>query len=1466
ITVTPQNQVRIGGNLTSAGNEPVVLRAGDQRQSLQAHAFTDLFNGTLLPFETKPIATASVNDTNLVFIEPGANVTASTDAYLLAETNRLDLLGQATRATTYSGDNNLDQDRSYGSRFRDESVNSTSNVVVDGNVRVNADRQRLLTLRPNADTANPFDIVESQNIGGVTYSQSVELVQIRTYVERLVTLSIASRAAGNSEFETPDQQIERNAEIQRLLSVVDSLTGISLVSEPELQPDWDDVASDQETDVARLMGLLPETVQQQSIDLDPISVTLGDIFTAGTLSGDGLLNAPRNAEIGVDVDVPLELNVGDVSVPFQAFGRVLNNRFEVTSHPTLRLFENASDRDDPTIRIQSDYGSNPSETLPVPAINLIGDIDNVFGALRVENSEGAVEISGAVRVGAVEIVSGGDFYLSAPEPVINSAGNPVLESRFGAADPSVVNIGGDAEVQQREFTRGNYDQLRFTDSFTDDDFTNVADTYNLNTISRYIYDVATLNDSVLGPNDSAGIKASGNIYVTARVINVNGAIASGEAFRGLTIHREIDTLVATLRSQGHSDYVELPRSDGAITYYDGDIDLFYDPIRDRLEMDRVQFKGGYVNLKGQVVSTGNGSISVLDGFGDVRVVDLSQTELYIPEIDTGSGVRGQIDIIDTDGATREAVRAESFNDDGSNQQTYLPRSAFLQSVYLYEREFRATQRYKGPEVRLRELDPSFRVEDLPNNINAVGGLRDIGVSPVFATSIGIVDSSFQGGSELNNLGLDYRMLAYPFRFTDLRFELGDIIDIPFENDERDRTTIADIDYWVASVAKADFPIQLQFVGSDAANVQVTSNSLVTTGTIIARDGSVSIATTGGVNVPNFPIRQEDAEAIIIADELSLSGSTITGVDPSAHDAFGNPNAFRLDLSRNDSTVRAVASSGDLSLVELDGSLTIDREFTAAGEADIVVLGGDLLSELSTTSLTATNVELSVPSGAIAASGQSLRINVSQQFNALAADDIFLDSPSIDTLPIGSVESTRGDIHVLAQGDIVDANPEDVPDARAISAILELYQDARLTRDTGSLEVEAEVRKDLIAGRGVQYETYWRLRGLAFDGGSEMYSADPFDPEFTYSPTVEEIEELAALNEPVAQYVERRTRQYFELHTLFGGLPYDPDFTYTPTQDELSALLAGNEWNQRQLDNFIDLTALAGLGLLPVTDTEIVIEAPNFASQTLTVSTNGSFGSTDAPFAYRKSTFDSLPIEQQNEILVRIGAAAPSDITDDGDRVEIVRREDLDVAVSTVAILAADEVYLGSDGSEEQPGDLTLQIVTSLGGEVRVKTSGDIHNGTLGVFAATDALVESSGGQIGSQFDPLQLTADNGTVIARAQDGIFLDSAQAITSPLMYTEGELSIASDESIQFTGDAIAERISIHSGGSITAFESTNIQGKLDSAEIALTANGLIRVEIKSDESLLRASGQQVLVTADGDLVLGATEGQFVSVLAGD
>jgi len=62
-------------------------------------------------------------------------------------------------------------------------------------------------------------------------------------------------------------------------------------------------------------------------------------------------------------------------------------------------------------------------------------------------------------------------------------------------------------------------------------------------------------------------------------------------------------------------------------------------------------EGGYMRLAGHIMSTGNGLLKVVDGFGKITVNNQTDYDMYINNLDTGGdGIEGKIEIVDT--ATR----------------------------------------------------------------------------------------------------------------------------------------------------------------------------------------------------------------------------------------------------------------------------------------------------------------------------------------------------------------------------------------------------------------------------------------------------------------------------------------------------------------------------------------------------------------------------------------------------------------------------------------------------------------------------------------------------------------------------------------------------------------------------------------------------------------------------------------------
>jgi len=73
----------------------------------------------------------------------------------------------------------------------------------------------------------------------------------------------------------------------------------------------------------------------------------------------------------------------------------------------------------------------------------------------------------------------------------------------------------------------------------------------------------------------------------------------------------------------------------------------YDAANDRLELDNVRIGGGHMELFGNIFSTGNGELRVLDGYGRIDIGNETAYDIALGRVDTGQGVEGKIRITDT---------------------------------------------------------------------------------------------------------------------------------------------------------------------------------------------------------------------------------------------------------------------------------------------------------------------------------------------------------------------------------------------------------------------------------------------------------------------------------------------------------------------------------------------------------------------------------------------------------------------------------------------------------------------------------------------------------------------------------------------------------------------------------------------------------------------------------------------------
>ena len=77
------------------------------------------------------------------------------------------------------------------------------------------------------------------------------------------------------------------------------------------------------------------------------------------------------------------------------------------------------------------------------------------------------------------------------------------------------------------------------------------------------------------------------------------------------------------------------------------IEVFYNAPLNQLELGQVQVQGGLAVLYGEILNTGTGNINVLDGVGQVKVVNDTTYTLVTGAMSTGQGTAGELKIIDT---------------------------------------------------------------------------------------------------------------------------------------------------------------------------------------------------------------------------------------------------------------------------------------------------------------------------------------------------------------------------------------------------------------------------------------------------------------------------------------------------------------------------------------------------------------------------------------------------------------------------------------------------------------------------------------------------------------------------------------------------------------------------------------------------------------------------------------------------
>lgn len=1446
------NQVNVAGGALIEAERDVHLMAGTDRSTanvLNADADTRLWNRTAVPIETDPDAHAQVVQTNTIHIAAGAQVRSVRSVYLNAEEGRHTTRGFGEGTDSYREilsaiGNFFGADTSalkiQGGSTWDNARNALtppSGVNVDGLAEAGIWHLQYLTFGADGSVS------KSQNVS-YTLRDNVNLTtELSAEINALRAKATAVRNSANNYIG------DANA-----ADVADALDNDARILEAQL-------------------AALGANTQVGFLDVGPVLATTGNVNITGrnlTGAASGQLIAPGDVRIDIVNQSTRFMTTSALTIPTDDGGQVLFNGASVNSAAQVNAknargsgaalqVQSAATSPRPVISVRN-TNNNDTATGSPAQLWLRGDISNLDG-LAEAKSHGTIRASGNIDAETVNIATGGDFIKTYTPGFTHQGGNPI--SQLGS-------LPGDRENAAMALNGSDA-----TDSGSGD--------YSTSTLTR------TCSHGVC-----SSTIAGNNVYISGEKLNINGLIQAGVADRRIVIDDALvaaqNTAIAQARAKyqitrAEADrYVDLnnpePGSEG--------IQVRYDVANERLELANVRIGGGHMELYGNIFSTGNGELRVLDGYGRIDVQNTTGHDLAINRLDAGQGVEGLIRITDTAkrvlsngqlddsglGKTGKALVTEitrlgnvvqtrdSRTVDANGRPTYLvAESNGRTSGYnpVANRRFNwingRTQSWTEQRIYTKKVlfgvDSFFPDYDNPDNV--------IPGTPVYTARLTGDWLSVGGGNAAYKM--DYTQV------TGAKVQAGDTYKI-----SESCVGFCDVAIYKQLTQGTDFKwtvqeyfqhslnasnnIKVSFTGHDTAKVDVasTQGKVLLNGMVRGLTGDTTITAPKG-------IASLSDQAVIVAQNLRLSAQS---------GAIGSATApVRINLTDADATrglvngsLTALARDG-VAIEETDGDLRVAAAQATAGALSLTA-DRHLLTTDPNVVLQGTDVRLVSRTGTLGTAASPLRIDTSANgvtgvLSAEAAGDIQITEVSGD-LRVQQVRSRAGDVALnVPTGSLIDANDVDVEDTKSTTELLALWDDMRLRGQGASDSADQTVRNE---ERRVtnEYQRYWQLRNVQ-DLGNGQSTADAFNPNFRFTLSAAQATALKQANgwadADVARFEQTQTDAYFAANARFGSQPYNANFAYTVSDAERTALRDGASWTDAQLGNAL------GAGLFrPVADTETRIEDANVVGRNLRFTVAGTIGEDVDPawpngiIVPRNLNGVTLTKEQKLALLT----AETQDITLTPTEVRIAVKKDFDVEASGALTAQANgTVLIGSES------ELSIAQVRTPG-EVRIKSGAGLSNGAPDGTAAITAqrlVLEAGQGSIGSAAKPLWVDiADGGTLTARARQSLFIGELSGdMRINTVYAQQGATLSAPGAILDAGfdrllDVQARLIDLSAGTTIGA--PGGVAGAL---EVSTGANGTLNATAPGGVFLAGMGGSSRLgnVTTLGDFGFDALSGDL-------
>ena len=402
-----------------------------------------------------------------------------------------------------------------------------------------------------------------------------------------------------------------------------------------------------------------DKISLPAVDVKDIVVSGGNInIEADKLQGSGSLTAQGAKNLTINNSSDLYLKINDLAIKDKG-GVIRYNDAEVSNVDGFNGTMNtaAGTNADPKITVKSTGTSNNS--LTKADIGIFGTVQNSTGDVLIQNSNYNINVDGNANISArnIELKAEKGSVTQNSKGLLLIGGDPVTKYQFSDAIAKKIQSYVSNQAVNGKTTIDWLSNIGSYQAYKD---ALIAHKEELGLTPAEVNEINNYR-----VNESSGIVAGNNVYVSGLNVNLDGLVQSGYKEYKVTLDEasnnkisELDKAYAKNQTALTDQYVMsndnycVSTNAGAVYnsetgVYEYNVKVYYNPATKELLTEAIEPNGGKIYITGALSSTGSGKLLAMDGTANIAIdTQKADRNLRVNKI-TNKDITGLISIKDT---------------------------------------------------------------------------------------------------------------------------------------------------------------------------------------------------------------------------------------------------------------------------------------------------------------------------------------------------------------------------------------------------------------------------------------------------------------------------------------------------------------------------------------------------------------------------------------------------------------------------------------------------------------------------------------------------------------------------------------------------------------------------------------------------------------------------------------------------